>query len=73
MRPLDTSAEAWTTQQRLLRALGPEERFILAMSVSELAREFAKAGLRDRHPEYSEKELVRELTYKLHGRSTPRG
>lgn len=43
-------------------------RFALAMSISELAREFAKAGLRNRHPEYAENELLRALTNKLHGR-----
>ena len=56
-------------QHRLQQALGTEARFALAMSMSELAREFAKAGLRERRPEHSEDELLRELTNRLHGRS----
>lgn len=70
MRALDTSAEAATLQHRLHQALGTEGRFALAMSMSELAREFAKAGLRRRHPEYAEDELLRQLAKSLHGRST---
>lgn len=61
-RSLDTSIEAAEIQHRLHEALGSEARVALAMSASDLAREFAKAGLRDRHPEYTEEELRRELT-----------
>lgn len=68
MRALDTSAAADAVQHRLHQALGTEGRFALALSMSELARSFAKAGLRDRHPEYAEAELLRALTSKLHGR-----
>lgn len=72
MRAIDTSAEAAATQHRLHQALGPEGRFALALSMSELAREFAKAGLRNRHPEYAGDELLRELTNELHGRTVDR-
>jgi hypothetical protein len=72
MRALDTSAEAATVQHRLYQALGTEGRFALALSMSELAREFAKAGLRNRHPEYTEDALLRELTNELHGHSIGR-
>ncbi|MEX1185910.1 MAG: hypothetical protein WEA80_04915 [Gemmatimonadaceae bacterium] len=68
MRALDTSVEAASLQHHLHQALGTEARFALAMSMSELAREFAKAGLRDRRPDHSEDELLRELTHRLHGR-----
>ncbi|MCR4341457.1 MAG: hypothetical protein NUW01_16390 [Gemmatimonadaceae bacterium] len=64
MRALDTSVEAAAMQHRLHQALGTEARVALAKSASELAREFAKAGLRDRHPEYTEEELLRELANK---------
>lgn len=68
MRASDTSAAAEAVQHRVHQALGTEARFLLAMSMSELAREFAKAGIRDRHPEYADAELLRELTNRLHGR-----
>lgn len=60
--------EAASLQHRLHQALGPEARFALAMDMSELAREFAKASLRNRHPDHSEDELLREMTNRLHGR-----
>lgn len=70
MRALDTSAKAAAIQRRLHQALGPEGRFVLAMNLSELAREFARAGLRERHAGLSEEELLRELMRRFHGKST---
>lgn len=72
-RALDTSAEAEATQHRLQRVLGTEGRFALALSMSELARQFATAGLRNRHPEYTDMQLRRELANQLHGRTISRG
>lgn len=72
MRALDTSLEAAATQHRLHQALGTEGRFTLALSMSELAREFAKAGLRNRHPAYADSQLLRELASELYGRTTDR-
>ena len=42
-------------------AMGPEGRFQLAMRMSELAREFAKAGIRDRHPQLADDDVLIEL------------
>jgi hypothetical protein len=61
MRARDTSAKAAAIQDQLHDALGPEGRFQLAMKMSDLAREFAKAGVRVRHPEFSDEEVLREL------------
>lgn len=72
MRALDTPAEAAAIQHRLQQALGTEGRFALALNMSELAREFAKAGLRRRRPECAEEDLLRELTNELHGRAIGR-
>jgi hypothetical protein len=47
--------------------MGPERRFCAAMELSDFVRELAKAGLRSRHPEYTEAEIVRELTRQLYG------
>ena len=65
----DTSAKAAEIQDRIHDAMGPEGRFQLAMRMSELAREFAKAGVRDRHPELSEEEVLQELTRIFYGRA----
>jgi hypothetical protein len=69
MRARDTSAKAAAIQERLHDALGPEGRFRLAMRMSELAREFAKAGVRERHPEFTESEVSRELARLFYGRT----
>lgn len=63
----DTSPKAAAIQDRLHDALGPEGRFRLAMQMSELAREFAKAGLRERSPGLTEDEVGRELVATLYG------
>lgn len=62
MRPRDTSAKAAAIQDRLHDAMGPEGRLLLALRMSDLAREFAKAGVRDRHPQFTDGEVLRELT-----------
>jgi hypothetical protein len=61
MRARDTSAKAAAIQDQLHDALGPEGRFQLAMKMSDLAREFAKAGVLVRHPEFSDEQVLREL------------
>jgi hypothetical protein len=63
----DTSAKAAAIQDRLHDALGPEGRFRLAMKMSELAREFAKAGVRDRNPDLGDDQVARELTTIFYG------
>lgn len=64
----DTSKRAAAVQAELHARLGPERRFRMAMEISEFAREFAKAGLRAEHPEFSDDELLRELTVRMHRR-----
>ena len=66
MRPLDTTEKAAAIWEQLNRMAGPERRFQQAMELSDLLHEFAKAGARDRHPEFSEAELMRYLTLQLH-------
>ncbi len=68
MRALDTSEKAARIQEELHDKLGPEGRSRLAMQMSELAHEFAKAGLRAQRPDLSEPELMRELARVLYGR-----
>jgi hypothetical protein len=58
-------AEAALVQTEAQRRLGVSGRFRIAVEMSELTRQLARAGLRARHPEIREdcldKELVREL------------
>ena len=66
MRPRDTSARAAAMFADLNRAAAPSQRFLQALEVSDLLREMAKAGLRARHPEYSEEELLRALARQMY-------
>ena len=68
MRPRDTSAAAAAIQDQAHARLGPAGRFRLAMQMSELTHELAKAGVRQAHPELTEAEVVRELVRILYGR-----
>jgi hypothetical protein len=64
----DTSLRAAAIQCELHTKLGPEGRFQLAMRMTELAREFAKAGIRNRHPEYTDEQILREIVRLFYGR-----
>jgi len=67
VRSRDTSERAAAIQERLHDGLGVEGRFRLAMQMSELAREFAKAGLRQRYPTLNDDEIVRQLAAEFYG------
>ena len=67
MRRGDTSEKAASVEAELNRALGPAGRFVQAMELSDFLREMAKTGLRARHPDLVETDLVRTLTIQLHG------
>jgi hypothetical protein len=64
----DTSPKAVAIQSELHAKLGPEGRLLLALRMSDLAREFARAGVRARHPDYTEEQVSRELVRTLCGR-----
>jgi hypothetical protein len=66
MRALDTSAEAAAIQEAIHRRLGPAKRLKIALELSDLAKSFAIAGLRLRHPEYSERDAIRVLAEQLY-------
>jgi hypothetical protein len=67
MRARDTTEKAAAIDAAANRALGPEGRFLQALELSDLLREMAKAGLRARHPEYTEEEILRALTVQMYG------
>ncbi len=54
----DTTAEAELVQLTAIRAMDGAARLRQAMELSEAMRRLALAGLRVRHPEYSERELI---------------
>ena len=68
MRARDTSDRAAALQDELHDKLGPEGRIQLAMRMSDLAREFAIAGLRSQRPDVAEEDFLRELARELYGK-----
>jgi len=57
----DTSPEAAALQASIQRKLAGEQRFVLALEMSKLARDLCLARLRQEHPDWPETELKRQL------------
>jgi hypothetical protein len=57
MRPADTSPESHAVQLEIYRRLGPARRAELAAQLSAETRELTRAGVRARHPEYSDAQV----------------
>ena len=57
----DASSAAQAVQFEIQRAMSGEQRILLALEMSLLARELAKEGIRREHPEWTEAHIAREL------------
>ena len=55
--PADTTREALRVQVEVLRRMSPEERLRQGRLLNETARKLTEAGIRLRHPEYSERDV----------------
>ncbi len=53
----DTTREAREVQLEAVRRMAPEERLQRGLELAELVRALLAAGVRARHPEYSEEEV----------------
>ncbi len=61
---IDTSVEAEKKQIEILREMGPEKRLMNSISLAQTARKLMAAGIKLRHPDYSE-DQVRLATIRL--------
>ena len=57
VRPVDTSLEAWQVHVDALRRMSGEERVAKALDLSDTARRISEAGLRHRHPDWSDERI----------------
>jgi hypothetical protein len=57
----DTTSEARAVQEQILRNMTGEQRLLLAWDMSMFARELARAGIRNDHPDWTEAQVTREL------------
>ena len=64
VRPADTSREAWQVHLEALRRLTGPERVAMAFEMSAAARDLTEAGIRHRHPDWSD-EQVRDALLEL--------
>jgi hypothetical protein len=62
--PADTTREASDAQTEAYRRMGPQRRVELVFRLNAQARDLALAGIRARHPDYSE-ERVRFAWFRL--------
>ena len=53
----DTSAEAHAAQIGAYRRMSGEQRLLVGLRMSDEAREIARAGVRARHPAYSDEQV----------------
>jgi len=56
----DTSPEIQAMQDRMIMSLTGEQ-LKMALEICEVSRSLAKAGIRSDHPEWSEKQMNREI------------
>jgi hypothetical protein len=67
VRPHDTAEAAHVTHLSWYKRLSPGARVALAASMSDDARTVARAGIRARHPEYTDEQVSRALMRLLFG------
>jgi hypothetical protein len=70
LQPRDTTSAAHALQLRLYREAGPEHRAEIAADLSEAIRDACRTGVRLRHPDFSEAQIVREVIRIFYGRGT---
>jgi len=57
----DTSRDAAAVQLEIHRKLSGEQRLLLALEMSQFARDLCSARIRQEHPDWSEVQVKREL------------
>lgn len=58
MKPTDTSQRSYEKQIQIYRKMGPEKRLQTALDLAETSRKLLAEGVRQRHPDYGEKEIM---------------
>jgi DUF1365 family protein len=67
LREQDTSDEALRRQLEGFRAMTPNERLAIALAMSDDVRRMAEAGIRDRHPSFTDRQVANALARMLLG------
>jgi len=67
MAATDTTPRAAAIQLELYRQVGPSRRAQIAVELSDAVRDTALAGIRRRHPDYSEEEVALSFLRMVYG------
>ena len=67
MRPADTSPDAWAVHVTRLREMSIGERAQLVVAMSEMVEELTVTGIRLRHPDYTQDQILMALRRLRHG------
>ena len=67
MRPADTSPDAWAVHVARLREMSIGERAQLVVAMSEMVEELTVTGIRLRHPDYTQDQILMALRRLRHG------
>ncbi len=59
--PADTTIEAVRKQIEILRRMGPEARLKMAFNLSNNLHSIVEAGVRERHGDYDEQQIKKEV------------
>jgi hypothetical protein len=70
-RPLDTSPSAWAAYYAILDRMDGPARLHAALQLSDAVRELRLAGIRDRHPDLSGREVIARLVAEDYGVALP--
>jgi hypothetical protein len=68
----DTTPRAAAIQLQLYREAGPSRRAQIAAELSDAVRETALAGIRRRHPDYSERDVALSFLRMVYGHGKQR-
>ena len=58
MPPSDTTTEAQALQLMLYRRMAPERRLRVGLELTEISRRLLRDGIRCRHPEYDDRDIL---------------
>jgi hypothetical protein len=70
-RPLDTAPASWTEYNAVLDRMDGPARLCAAVELSDAVREVRLAGIRARHPELTQREVVARLVSEDYGVTLP--
>lgn len=70
-RPFDTRPEAWSVYNDALDRMGGPARLEAALELSETIRDIRLAGIRARHPELTQRQIVARWVREEYGLELP--